>query len=44
MKNRTFFKILSIVMVAGILSTAALVFYTVRLQEHSSLTAFIAGE
>ena len=44
MKNKTFVKILTVVMIAGILSTAALVFYTVRLQEHSSLTAFIAGE
>ena len=44
MRNRTFVKILSIVMIAGIISTAALVLYTCQLQEHSSLTAFIAGE
>lgn len=44
MKNKTFVKILTVVMIAGILSTAALMIYTVRLQENSSLTAFIAGE
>lgn len=41
---KRFIIILILVFAAGILSTSALICYTLKLQEHASLTSFIAGE
>lgn len=44
MKNKSFVKIVAVILIVGVLSTAALVAYTCNLLENASLTAFISGE
>ncbi|MEE3312639.1 MAG: hypothetical protein VZR56_00620 [Treponema sp.] len=41
---KRFVIILVLVFAAGIFSTSALICYTWKLQQHASLTSFIAGE
>lgn len=44
MKEKTFIKILAVVIVAGILSTTALAVYTIHLRRHCSIITYIANE
>lgn len=44
MKEKTFIKIMAAIVIAGILSTTALVVYTIHLRQNCSIITYIANE
>lgn len=44
MKDKFFMRLIISILIAGMISTVSLIFYTFHLQKESSLTAFIATE
>ena len=44
MKEKTFVRLMAVVIIAGVLSTTALVVYTVQLRRNCSIITYIANE
>ena len=44
MKDKTFYRLVHIILILGMISTTGLVIYTIYLRNHCSIIAYIANE
>ncbi|MBQ3514290.1 MAG: hypothetical protein IJA32_10940 [Lachnospiraceae bacterium] len=44
MKDKTFYRVIQIILLLGMISTTALVIYTIYLRNHCSIITYIANE